>query len=58
MILEVNWGNATSANLKYYSDRTAADFEAAGVRAPTLESALVLEWGETAMELADNQSLS
>jgi len=58
MILEVNWGTASSPALKYYSDRTAADFEATGVRSPTLESALVLEWGETAMELTDNQSLS
>lgn len=48
-ILEVNWTSGT----KYYADRDTWD--AAGTRAPTLETAKVFDWGNVSIELKEQE---
>lgn len=55
MVLQVEWGTTGTPDTRYYCDRAAGDFEAAGTRVPTLEAAYVTDWGAATLDIAEQQ---
>lgn len=53
MVLEVQWGGAIGT--KYYIDREQGTFEAVGLRHPTVENCLVVDWGVPGQSLREMQ---
>lgn len=53
MVLEVQWGGAIGT--KYYIDREQGAFEAVGLRHPTVENCLVVDWGVPGQTLREMQ---
>ena len=50
LILEIQWTSGT----RYYLDRPTGTFDATGTRHPaTIQDQLVLDWGETALEMRE-----